>query len=239
MRKSLIFLIIFCISLISVNGVRYVNYNLYEGIILANGSFSMTSHTITNVKAVGFTCLDQNCNNLGDTIFNPSVMDSSNNTFLQLNYPTTLLSQYGYAVYYFKDAFIPWESNPNWWGTNPSDPAGPFSVYLSKQESCSSQIEQIDIRNTERINTPVVIDVKARLNAQTDSAVSSGTGPLKAIPDEIKNQYTVKTLVNLDIYSKFYSSLVYTTQQELNILFGEHGNVEFNFIPRSFGDFRA
>ena len=239
MKKLFALFLILTLLTSLVSAERFVNYNLKEGRIDINNNFVTTNTDVANANAIGFTCLDSNCETLGERIFNNQVVNSGSSSSMQLTYPTTLLSQYGYAVYYFKDGFIPWESNPNWWGTNPSDPAGPFSVYLSKQESCSSQIEQIDIRNTERINTPVVIDVKARLNAQTDSAVSSGTGPLKAIPDEIKNQYTVKTLVNLDIYSKFDSSLVYTTQQELNILFGENGNVEFNFIPRSFGDFRA
>jgi len=235
MRKSLIFLIIFCISLISVNGVRYVNYNLYEGIILYNGSFSMTSHTINNVKAIGFTCLDQNCNNLGDTIFNPSVMDSSNNTFLQLNYPTTLLSQYGYAVYYFKDGFIPWESNPNWWGTNPLDPQGPINVYLSKKEVCRSFINNVSIVNSGKEFMPLAINVNTGISGDLLSSINP-SGPLNAIPTEVASYYKVKQEIKLKILDE-ENNLVYEDLKNSNLMFGENKSFSFTYTPIKHGKY--
>ncbi len=244
---SLFFILLLIINIASAT--RFVNYNLREGRINGNGDFRATDVPVNDVNAVGYICLDKGCENLGKKIFSAKemtngfptavnqILNSGDNSFMQLFYPTELLSNFGYAVYYYKDGFIPWESNPNWFGTNANDPQGSYNVYLSKKEVCSSEITEVKIRNSERANTPVVIDVKADLDAKTKAAINEG-GPLKAVPEDLKEHYSVRTLVNLDIVDE-EGIKVYSDEQEVLIGFGNKENVEFEFVPGGSGSFTA
>jgi len=128
-------LIIFLLSVTLVSAERTADYIIREGLINENGELSTTTNPITNFNVVGYVCLDSTCSSVGDQIFsvNSGPLDS-----IQLTYPTILQSQYGYGVYYYKDGFIPWEQNPGWSGTDPSDPQGPYTKYLSKKTSCTA-----------------------------------------------------------------------------------------------------
>ncbi len=236
---------LFLILLLIINiasATRFVNYNFKEGRIDANGNFMATDSPVNWVNVAGYVCLDKNCETLGKKIFitkqdsyngvpNPGfgILNSGMNSWIQLFYPTELLNENGYAVYYYKEGFIPWEANPNWFGIDASDPQGPYNVYLSKKEVCSSEITEVKIRNSERENTPVVIDVQAELDAKTKAAISNA-GPLNAVPEELKEQYSVRTLVSLDIIDNEGFN-VFSDEQEALIGFGQEENINFEFIP--------
>ena len=234
MKKLFILFIILAILITNVSAERFVNYNFKEGRIDANNNFQVTETNVDNVRALGFVCLNENCANLGEKIFD---LNSGVNTNLQLNYPTDLKSSFGYAVYYSKEGFIPWESNPNWFGTDPTDPKGPFSIYLSKKELCSSEIQEFTIRNSEKVNTPVVVSVKADLDGSTKSAINQA-GPLLAFPEELQKDYSVRTLVSLDILNEEDNSL-YSDAKEILIGYGENSNIEFSFTPFVEGNYKA
>ncbi len=238
MKKLFILFLILSLLTSIVNAEVFVNYNLKEGRIDRNLNFQPTNIDINGVNVIGFTCLDDNCENLGGTIFSSEsslTLNSGENLFVQLNYPTNLLSNYGYAVYFFKDGYIPWEQNPNWFGIGEAPEY--YNVYLTKKEVCSSKIEEVKITNTQRPNTPVVISVKADVDANIMSAITEGIGPLKAIPDLLRDQYSVKTLVTLDILAN--DNLVISQQKEVKTLFGQAGNAEFEFTPIESGDYTA
>ncbi len=246
-----LFSLILCLFLVVslVDATRFVNYSLREGKIDVNGNFIATDKPVTDVNVVGYVCLDEGCKNLGKKIFIKKVFEDGNfnigdgvlnfgtNPKIQLFYPTELLSQFGYAVYYYKDGFIPWEANPTWFGTNSNDPQGPFNVYLTKKDVCTSKITQFDIKNSERANTPVVFNVKADVDAKTKAAISH-SGPLEAVPDELEAQYSVKTLITLDIIDED-GFMVYSDEQQALIGFGNEENVKFEFIPGDSGNYNV
>lgn len=251
MRKIFVLFFIFILLANFANAERFVNYNLKEGKIDSNGNFQTTDNNIDNVNVAGYVCLDEGCKTLGKSIFTTKVMtngfptglgngvlNSGSNSFIQLNYPTVLQSNYGYALYYYKDGYIPWESNPNWFGTDPSDPKGPYNVYLSKKEACSSKVEELTIKNSERPNTPVVFSVKANVDTKTKSAINEGSGPLKAVPQELKPQYSVRTLVSIAVYDE-NNLPIFNDKKEVSIGFSQLGDTEFSFTPQSAGDYRA
>ncbi|MBI2671832.1 cadherin repeat domain-containing protein [Candidatus Woesearchaeota archaeon] len=231
---SLIFIILLLINIASAE--RFVNYNLREGLIDENGNFRSTNNPLNYVNVIGYTCLNRDCSQLGNKIFDNQVLNSESSSSIQLRYPTNLQSNYGYAVYYYKDGYITWESNPNWFGTDLSDPQGPFNVYLSKKEVCSSNIEEFSIVNSQRTNTPVVVSVKAGVDLTTKAAIENA-GPLKAIPSELKGQYSVKTIVTLTVLKD--NKIEFFNEKYLIIGYGNSENVRFSFTPTKSGDYRV
>ncbi|MEK6937158.1 MAG: hypothetical protein AABW58_03750 [Nanoarchaeota archaeon] len=253
MKKLFSLILILLLVASFVDATRFVRYDLREGKIDAQGDFKATGTPVNDVNVVGYVCLDEGCKTLGKKIFikkntppkegpfevgtNNGVLNSGDNYWIELFYPTELMSQFGYAVYYYKNGFIPWEANPNWFGTNSQDPQGPFNVYLSKKEVCSSEITNVKVMNNERKNTPVVIYVDAELDAKTKAAINHA-GPLEAVPEDLKEEYSVRTLVNLDIIDEDGFN-VYSDSQEALIGYGNEENIEFEFTPGSSGSFTA
>ena len=253
MKKLFSLILILLLVASFVDATRFVRYDLREGKIDAQGDFKATGTPVNDVNVVGYVCLDEGCKTLGKKIFikkntppkegpfevgtNNGVLNSGDNYWIELFYPTELMSQFGYAVYYYKNGFIPWEANPNWFGTNSQDPQGPFNVYLSKKEVCSSEITNVKVMNNERKNTPVVIYVDAELDAKTKAAINHA-GPLEAVPEDLKEEYSLRTLVNLDIIDEDGFN-VYSDSQEALIGYGNEENIEFEFTPGSSGSFTA
>jgi len=246
-----LFSLILCLFLIAsfVDATRFVNYNLREGKIDINGNFIATDIPVNNVNVVGYVCLDEGCKTLGKKIFikqvredgdltlGDGILNSGLNSEIQLFYPSQLLSNFGYAVYYYKNGFIPWEANPNWFGTTENDPQGPFNVYLTKKDFCTSKITEFNIQNSERVNTPVVFNVKADVDSKTKAAISHA-GPLGAVPEELKEHYSIKTLVTLDIINEDGIN-VYSDEQQVLIGFGNEENIKFEFIPGDSGNYNV
>ena len=233
MKKLLVLFLVLLISLISVNSIRYVNYNFYEGLILFNGSLIKTNKIINDVNIIGFTCFDKNCENLGERIFENKILNSGLGSSIQLNYPTELLSGLGYGVYYYRDMYIPWESNPNWFGTNFSDPQGPYNIYLSKKEMCAGFISNLVVENTIKPHLPLVVFFEAGIDADTWAAIREA-GPLKAVPKEIENQYTIKQSLILDVYNED-NELVDHQIKDLIFSFGEKKSSMFTIVPENPG----
>ncbi len=229
MKKLLILILMICMSLTLTEAARSVNYHFYEGIILNNGSLVKTTNPVTQVNALGFICELNNCEFLGSRIFNNQILNSGLINFLQLIYPTELLSGSGYGVYYFKENYIPWESNPNWFGTNPNDPQGPFNVYLSKKESCTSFLSELNVDNIVKPHLPLTIGFRSSIDVKTLSSIKEA-GPLIAVPDEIKDHYQVKQRVSLKIYDKD-NLLINEQTKDLIFDYSETKNSTFIFTP--------
>ena len=236
MRKMFLILLLVIFSLTIVNSARFINYNFYEGIILDNGSLVKTQKPVADVSAIGFVCEDTNCEKLDGRIFNNQILNSGFFNFMRLIYPTELLSGAGYAVYYFKDGYIPWESNPNWFGTNPADPQGPFNVYLSKKESCTSFLSELNVENIVKPHLPLTIGFRTGIDIKSFSAIKEA-GALKAVPNEIQSHYTVKQRVTLKIYTK-NNELINEQTKDLVLDYSEAVNSKFIFTPTEIGKHR-
>lgn len=220
-----------------VSATRYVNYEFREGIISSAGSFTETSAPVNGVSAIGFVCADSGCNSVSGTLWDGAVISSGGSNTMQLTYPTTLQSDYGYAVYYYKDGYIPWEQNPNWWGTDGSDPQGPYTKYLSKKENCHAPIDTFSVTNDARANIPLVINVSASLDATTYAAIHAA-GVLGYVPPQILDQYSVDIRVTLTIYNE-NDNVVNQQTKDMEIPYSGSQRVEFSWTPTVEGDYTA
>ncbi|MDO8740508.1 MAG: PKD domain-containing protein [Candidatus Woesearchaeota archaeon] len=222
----------------SVAATRYVNYNLKEGTISSSGVFTATSNPLTNVNAIGFVCADSSCSSTSGTLWSGQVQNSGTSDSMQLTYPTTLQSTYGYGIYYYKPGYITWENKADWWGTTSSDPQGPYTRYLSKKQDCYSPIDTFSVTNDAQANIPLVINVSASLDATTYAAIHNA-GPLEYTPPSLLNDYySVATRVILTIYDSA-GSIVNQQTQDILIPFSGSQRVQFTWTPTISGEYTA
>ena len=235
MKKLLLsILLIFLLSVTLVSAERTADYIVREGLINENGELSTTSTPITDFNVVGYVCLDSTCSSVGNQIFS---VNSGSSDSIQLTYPTDLQSQYGYGVYYYKDGFIPWEQNPGWSGTDPSDPQGPYTKYLSKKTSCAAPIDTFETINDVQPNIPLIITLDASLDATTYAAIQS-SGPLDYVPAALADHYSVDTDVTL-VITDANDNIVFTQTQSVTIPYSGSQRVEFTWTPTNIGDYTA
>ncbi|MBW2977993.1 hypothetical protein KY331_04065 [Candidatus Woesearchaeota archaeon] len=234
--KLFLIILTFFALLNSVSATRYVDYEFKEGIV-SNGQLNATNNSLTNVSVIGFVCSNADCSNVTDVLWNGSVLNSGTNSSIQLEYPTTLQSSHGYGVYYFKDGYIPWEQNPNWWGTSSNDPQGPYERVLSKKDICAAQIDSFIIANNVQPNIPLVINVEASLDASAHAAIQHA-GPLTYVPPQLEDHYSVKTAINLKVYD-WLNNVVEEQTKIVNVTYGGTARVEFSWTPIVVGNYRA
>src|ERR1041384_7808907 len=110
MKKLLliIFALLFFNSIFLVSAtVNQVNEIKY-GIIENDGSLTTTNSSITDSNVIGFVCLTSDCSQVGDQMFNGSVLNTGADSFFNLIFPTQLQSQ-GYGLFFYKDNYFPYE----------------------------------------------------------------------------------------------------------------------------------
>ena len=238
-KFNILILILLVLSLSSiVTATRYVNYDIKKGVISSSGVFTATDEAVTNANAIGFVCSSSGCGSVSGTLWDGQAQNSGGTNGLQLTYPTTLQSQYGYGVYYYKSGYITWESNPNWWGTYSGDPQGPYNVYLSKKQDCYSPIDTFSVTNDAQANIPLVVNVSGSLDATTYAALRN-SGPLAYTPPSLADDYySVATRVTLTVYD---SAGNVVNQQTQDIVIPASGSyrVEFTWTPTLDGQYTA
>ena len=214
-------LILIFLSIASVSATRYVDYDLRKGRISGNGVFSSTTIPINDVNVIGFVCSDSNCGSVQGTLWSGQVLNSGDDQ-IQLTYPTILQSFSGYGVYYYKEGYIIWEGDPNWWGISFSDPQGPFNVYLSKKEDCLSPVSILSLNPA----NPEIGD-SVTITSQVDASIIHA-GPLDYVPPQLLDDYySVWTRVNLDIYRD--GILIHNDSTDILMPFGSSQNIPFTW----------
>ncbi|QQG38584.1 MAG: hypothetical protein HYS32_03180 [Candidatus Woesearchaeota archaeon] len=237
MKKILLILCIFLLSISTVSAVRFVDYDLREALFDDTATLITSTTPVTDVDVLGFECLDSTCSALGAQIFslnsNTDVTPALDR--VQATYPTALSVPNGYGVYYFKDGYIPWEEHNNFRGTVASDPAGPFISYLSKVDTCEAPIDSFTVLNDVQPNIPLVIQLEASLDSTVYSGIMS-SGPLEAVPAGFEDQYSLETRVILTIVDQS-GRVVDTQQQDVMIPFAGSKRIEFTYIPTQIGTY--
>ena len=242
LTKLLIFACMFMIMLAgAVCAERYVQYNYFEGRIASNGVATHTTTPVTGADAIGFVCTNNDCSSVSGTLWNGAVQSSGSSSSQVLTYPTTLQNPNGYGIFHYKPGYITWEAQSTWWGTKPgesvSNPAGPYSVYLSKKENCHAPIDTFTIVNDVQPNVPLVIDVEASLDATTYAAIHNA-GPLAYIPPALANAYySVETRITLTITKD--NGQVFQEIKVINIPYSGSARVQFTWTPTIAGDYKA
>ncbi len=236
-RRFVLFSVVMLFFAVSVLAERQAVYTFKEAIITDTG-IVYTNKALNNVNDIGFICGDSQCNSVIGSLRNGAVTQSGSSFSMQLNYPTDLQSSFGYGEYFYTNDHITWEQKPNFFGTDPSDPQGPFTVYLSKINKCIALIDRFIVVNDPQPNIPITIEVTADLDATTYSAIKNA-GPLNFIPSTLENEfYSVTTQITLRIYDN-YDNLVNEQTVDTLIPFSTSKKVGFTWTPTKPGKFRA
>lgn len=219
MIKKILFGFVFLILIINfanlVSAERYEDNYFKYGIINTDGSLETTSTKINNVNVLGVICSSEDCGSISGYLYDGEILISSED-YIQLTYPTVLASSHGYGIYMFKDGYIPYELNADYWGTNPHDPQGPYDNYLTRKEVCKADVTEMNADESSGI-----ISADAKIYASITNA-----GPLDYIPEEIKSYYSTDVKVVFEI--KEDSELVYSEEKTVNIEFSENEIVSFS-----------
>ena len=217
---------VFAVSGFNANASAAITYNFYNA---ANTG-------LDNVNALVYDCQDSRC----ASVTVPSFKNTGNsndyapNTDLTITYPTNLETQYGYAVYYYREGYLPVESFANWHGTGSTTQ----NVIFHQKADCSSHIENFQIINADQPNLPIQIHVKAKLDATTYSAFSSNPNTPEYVPTQYKDFYSAETQVTLQIVDSS-NHLVYAQSKNLNLYMDSSDEVNFEWVPSVSGIYKA
>lgn len=238
MKKiSSLALLIFFVSLfaLAASAEREAVYTFKEA-VLTSSSLIPSNNPVANVNDIGFICQDDQCNSVAGSLRNGAVTSSGTSSSMLLSYPTDLQSIFGYGEYFYKEGYITWEQNPDFFGTDFSDPQGPFTVYLSKKDKCISPIDTLSVLNDVQPNVPLEIEVVADLDATVHAAMSNA-GPLNFIPPSLADDfYSVETDVYINIFNED-GDLVHEDFETVLIPVSNSKRVYFTWVPTYSGKF--
>lgn len=214
MKKLFYFLFIvgFFFSFASAS-VSELNY-FKKGLIDSSGNLIETSEQVSGVSVLGVVCADSNCASINSYLWGGSELYTSSDK-ITLVYPTTLLSSFGYGVYMYKDGYIPYEVEADWYGTGS---VGPYNNYLSKKKICTANILDLDV-DVNFGEVEVEVEVKSPINAEYD---------LEFMPASILDYHKTLIDVKVDVYKKS-GPLVYSESKQVNPEFSESEVARFSF----------
>jgi hypothetical protein len=228
----LIFAMIFIVLSVSVYADVPVNYALREATISDSGSISYSDTPVTDVGVFGYACADAQCDYVvGAPLWNAN---SGSSDVFQVVYPTDLPSSGYYAVFFYKEGYIPYEVKAFWHGT-----AGEQSstAYLSRKDIGRAPIDNFNVANEVQPNVPVVMAIDASLDSQAYAALHNA-GPVNYVPSQLVSHYSVETRVTLRVYDED-EDIVYETERVVDIPYSGSTEVEFSWTPEDDGDYRA
>lgn len=183
--KKIIFPIILSLLLVAlVSAIASVTYTAHYVILEDNGFENVTSTTVSGYSVLGFVCQDLNCATVSNALFPGQPLSTSTDSIV-LNFPTSLASPFGYGIYFYKEGYIPGETNVTWAGSGSVSSIS----YLAKQRNC---IAQLNVTNLSTDNSSV------KFTALMQSPISNA-GFLNYIPTEIQDQYTVDAQVSYQL----------------------------------------
>jgi hypothetical protein len=209
-----------------------VNYALREATVLDDGSISYSTNPVTDVNVLGYACADSNCNSIaGAPLWN---LNSGSSDVIQVVYPKDLPDSGYYAVFFYKEGYIPYEIKA-WWHGNAN--AQSSTAYLSKAAVGRAPIDSFSVTNDVQPNVPVVVEVDAKLDAITYAALANA-GPVGYVPFQLSQYYSVETEVRLRIYDED-DHIVHENLQVINIPYSASKKVVFMWLPKESGDYRA
>jgi hypothetical protein len=160
--------------------------------------------------------------------------NSGSSDVVQITYPTNLPSSGYYAVFFYKEGYIPYEVKAYWHG---SSGARSSTAYLSKKDVARAPIDNFNVVNEVQPNVPVVMAIDASLDGHAYSALHNA-GPVNYVPSQLVQYYSVETRVTLRVYDED-EDVVYETERVVDIPYSGSTRVEFSWTPEDDGDYRA
>ncbi|MDO8660728.1 MAG: hypothetical protein Q7K43_02465 [Candidatus Woesearchaeota archaeon] len=228
MNKTTFFVFVLLMSVLSI-------------VLPASALVDLTYQFNTNsVQALAFNCLDAGCNTVGQ--FSGTLLSGSNtnNGRLLVQFPSTLATPFGYALYFTSSGFLPWADfvTLHTFG-NPGIIATTANIDLERANNCKSVIDQFTVTNDAQPNIPLVIDMVAGLDAVTRSAFVLSQNDVGFIPPQLIGEfYSADTTVRLQIFDN-NGNLVQQSQQQLVLFADTTQPVQFSFTPRVAGRYTA
>ncbi|MFH1607855.1 MAG: myxococcus cysteine-rich repeat containing protein [archaeon] len=195
---------------------------------------SSTLEPVTGVQEILYTCSDLSCSSQGSLIYNLNTGNSNSLTFEYPYNPSSTASNPDYYSHFsFKECYLPKEYKEWVWGYGTSVQ---YDYHLNKAKDCHSPIDSFSITNSNYANEPVVINIKANLEADAYSAFTDLQ--LKWFPAGYEDYYSAETRVTLEIYNEL-DVLVYSDYSDLNILMDTSENIQFKWTPQEEGEYTA
>lgn len=229
-----------------LTGIAILFFLLFSISALADVSVTYNFHdaqgnSIDNVNFLVYDCLDATCANVKTPTFTGShnygnSNDSPPNTDLTVIFPTILETRSGYALYYYKEGYLPMEYKANWAGG--LGPALAYDINFVKKASCASPIQDFQIINTNDPNLPIQIKIKTQLDATTYSAFSSTSNTPEYVPQQYRDYYSANTRATLKIYNS-NNDVVFERTQMLNIYMDSSEDLTFEWVPQTAGTYKA
>ena len=181
------FIFILSVVFLSVVSAAVSEYNYFKlGELDANTNLIETATSVSGVTIKGFICSDSACSgSLGD-LWGGELYAPGNG--LNLVYPTTLQSSYGYGFYLYKDGYVPyWVKGVTWYGTGivPT-----VNRYPAKKQNC---IADISIKDFSEKAGSLSFDV------EVEAPIVDKSGSMY-LPSEVSSH--MKTLVDIDVEIK-------------------------------------
>jgi len=199
-----------------VQQTNYLKYAYYD----SSGNFITTNTPVSDVKVYGIICADSGCNSASGELWGGSILSSSGSS-INIIYPTTLLSPYGYGIYFVKEGYIPYEVTANWWGDITADSR---DRYLIRKQVCNSSI--ISVEEDYSLGK---LNVKSKVNSPILSS-----GPLGYVPPKVKEYYTANVTINTII--KQGANSISQQQKVLNLDYSSNkeSTTSFSLNPGSY-----
>ncbi len=229
MNKKLLLIPLFAVFLASIVFANIdVTYNFKD----KDGNY------LDNVDGLVYGCLNSDCSTvkLPEIWKLNSVIDGGNRYDITISYSADSYRLYGYGVYFFKEGYLPKQGQIFTYGDNARETK---DIQLNKVAICRAQIDDFSVINSVEPNKPLVINVKASLDANVKSAFTFSQLPPKFIPYQYKEDfYSVQTNIKLEI-TDANGNVVYTEEKLTNILADDNIDVNFVWTPTIAGNYKA
>ena len=217
MKKSFLFLFLALFLVMgSVNGVYVVNYNFFDE----------KNQPLNDVEGLVFVCQDAYCNNGVAPKGLSGVYDSGTGNRITIGYPTISESDYGYAVYFYKEGYLLVEKEEKVSGN--TKVADEDKVVMVKKPDCKIKIGALEVNGFEKDKQATILAKEVTSNYERNVIVNY-------IPDEYKNYHGLNGNVVLTILKDGAS--VYTESKALLSLLNAVDNVGFVYTPTGYGKY--
>ncbi|MDO8517466.1 MAG: hypothetical protein Q7S33_05070 [Nanoarchaeota archaeon] len=209
---------IFLLTLIILTAVA--SATVYEPNYVYDGN---TNQSLTNVSVIGF--IGDNADYTQNRAFWPGTLSTGDNNIIVLQYPTYLISQYGYLVYYYKPGYVPYKVKANWYGEGKTPDQNNYLYKIT--DSASAQINNFQISKTQ---TKVNEQIKVTSNILSPRI---NKDHITFVPEELKDgYYSDKVKATL----KVNGNVVET--KNLNMFWSTNQNIEFSYTPIKAGNYK-
>jgi hypothetical protein len=220
-KKSLWFVSIFLIiSMTSLVFAACAQGNFVKYGELDDSWALVTSATpVNNAKMRGYVCSNSGCSSVSGSLFGLRNTNEAPapNSYLDIAYPSFLLSPSGYGVFVYKNGYIPFEYRSYFADAACSAPD--TTHYLTRKQNCEPELDSF-----------VVTPGAGTINVNFDVAAPLGHGgSIDYVPPVIADQYTVDVSANLEVTKSGVPGIFYSETITKNAEFSGSRNFDFDF----------